>query len=104
MKPEIKPWASTTRKPAGVIEHVCLCGVGHPSFGSVDLLDRVSPGGNWDKHACCIRGCCQKPGWKLADAQDSAARANEFVLTKMREARDVIETLQRRLNKKGKTK
>lgn len=78
------PWVKTIRRASGLIEHVCKCGVGHPAIGSIHWM-KLSTGQDYGTHECC--GCCQKPKWKLVDAQEGCRIANELFFKKVAECR-----------------
>lgn len=51
------PWTHTLTRVSGVVEHVCVHGVGHPDPASADELADET----WMVHGC--DGCCQTADW-----------------------------------------
>jgi hypothetical protein len=73
----MKP-VKTIRRETSLIEAVCEHGCGHPVYGSVDWMHRVTGQESWDIHGC--DGCCSDPEWQIATLQESVEIANRIIL------------------------
>ena len=67
----------TARRETGLIEHHCQHGVGHPAYGSIDWMERVTGQKSWGVHGC--DGCCQDPEWILEDLREGIRVANSII-------------------------
>jgi hypothetical protein len=72
----MKP-VTTNRRATGLIEAICEHGVGHPVYGSVDWLIKVSGDDTFGIHAC--DGCCKDNEWQIDTLKASVRRANEII-------------------------
>ncbi len=66
------------RRETGLVEAICKHGVGHPVYGSVDWMRKVTGDDTWDIHGC--DGCCEADDWQIATLRTSVETANQIIL------------------------
>ena len=76
-----KPWVQTIRRETGLIEHVCKCGVGHPSAGSVHWM-KLNGIKSMGVHGCC--GCCRDQKWQMEDLWSGLRIANKLLFDELK--------------------
>lgn len=70
------PWVRTVRRASGLVENVCVHGVGHPAIGSVMWMSRNGHAG-CGIHGC--DGCCRDPEWERKDALEGLRIATNLL-------------------------
>ncbi len=73
----MKP-VKTIRRASGLVEAICKHGVGHPIYGSVDWMRKVTDQDSWDIHGC--DGCCGSDEWQISTLRTSVEIANQIIL------------------------
>lgn len=68
----------TIRRETGLVEAICSHNVGHPVYGSVDWMRRVTGDDTWHIHNC--DGCCADHEWEIATLRESIKIANDLIL------------------------
>lgn len=81
----------TIRRETGLIEHLCEHGVGHPSYGSMDWMEKVTGDDSWGVHGC--DGCCNKPDWILEDLMQAVQVSNSVILDQHEVIKELVEDL-----------
>lgn len=83
------PWRKTIRRETGLVEHICIHGVGHPAYASADYLDQVTEGGYFI-HSC--DGCCGTEDWQFHDMKEGIRIANSLIITLIDRVSDLMPT------------
>lgn len=83
----MKP-AEIIRRASGLVEGICEHGIGHPIYGSVDWMNRVTGQDSWDVHGC--DGCCGDFEWRETTLQESVEIANQIILDHKNFIREIL--------------